>query len=83
MSSDEEEVVVVGGRGKRSALNKTAGRNRMRTLTEDSSDDNDDLFADSDVDENGDGDEQAEFSYSSDSLKKALVRKSFLSFFFF
>ncbi len=68
MSSDEEEEIA--GRSKRSVLNKT-GRNRMRTLTDSSDEDEEELF-----DEQEEDDEEETNGYSTESLRKALVRHS-------
>lgn len=77
--SDDEDDVVVNGRSKRSALNKS-GRKRLRTLTDSSDEEDEDLFNDSDGDDPGSDDgaaEQADHSFSKDALKKALVSVGF------
>jgi hypothetical protein len=68
--SDDDDVGVAGGRTRRSSLVKK-GRNRIRTLA-DSSEDEKELFADSSEEE--EPVEVADFSFSPENLKRAMVR---------
>ena len=77
MSSDDDDEPT--GRTKRLVLNKSR-RIRMRTLADSSDDEDEQLFDDpvdeddEDEDDEDDDDGQDNLTYSSESLRKALVR---------